>query len=332
MLHTIAAVRNKIASGAYLLLAGSEQALRQLPKGNWIGGTTPYFMAQEGGVCSESQIFVTEVPACAVEVRIGEYTVQNLPLLCTHAPENGFSFIIIPAGSPAHIAYAQDAPAYEGMFVKTVVGWIAGVHTSLIGKQPPRVFSGLSGRNSAEHAVVMHVALPQNKFAELDIVNVFEPGSGDAITFPSAGFSAQQFLIDGKPTSFARYLSDIGHDSRLPLTADYNGSVVNVSLQSVDAETGTVKFYAPVFPNVEYRLARPMPDYVAAFESAIRRHQGAAAFSCGCILNYLYAELEGKRTGLTGPVTFGEIAHQLLNQTVVRLMIRNVISKRTGQA
>jgi hypothetical protein len=332
MLHAITEVRDKIVSGAHLLLAGSEQALRQLPKGNWIGGTTPYFMGQRGGVCTESQIFVTEVPGCAVEAQIAEYTVKNLPLLCTQAPQNGFSFLIIPAGSASHIAYAENAPAYEGMFEKPVVGWIAGVLTSCIGKVPPRVFSGISGRSSIEHAVVMHVALPQGKIAGLDIVNVFAPGSGDSFTFPASGFSTQQCLLNGKPTSFARYLSEVKHDSRLPLTADYNGSVVNVSLQTVDASHDTVKFYAPVFPGVEYRLARPVPDYVAAFESAIRQHRGDAAFSCGCILNYLYAELEGKRTSFTGPVTFGEIAHQLLNQTLVRLLIQDVIPKRSGQA
>ena len=41
-------------------------------------------------------------------------------------------------------------------------------------------------------------------------------------------------------------------------------------------------------------------------------------FSCNCILNYLYGELEGKKTPpYTGPVTFGEVAYQLLNQTLV---------------
>jgi uncharacterized protein DUF6976 len=330
MLCSITEVRDKIAAGTHLMLAGSEHTLGQLPKGNWIGGTTPYFMAQEGGVCSESQIFVTEVPADAVEVEIVEYAAHNLLSLCKDAPHNGFSFIIIPAGSSAHVAYAQDAPAYEGIFEKPVVGWISGVHISAIGKQSPKAFNGISGASSAEHAVVMHVALPQGRMAELDVVNVFKPGSGDFITFPSSGFSAQRCAVNGKPTSFARYLKEIKHDFRLPLTADYNGSVVNVSLQGVDADTNTVKFYAPVFPGVEYRLARPVPDYVSAFKSAIHQHRTAAAFSCGCILNYLYAELEGKPTGLIGIVTFGEVAHQLLNQTVVRLLIRDVTPKRSG--
>ena len=40
------------------------------------------------------------------------------------------------------------------------------------------------------------------------------------------------------------------------------------------------------------------------------------------MLNYLYAELEGKKTGsIVGPITFGEIAYVLLNQTLVHLLI-----------
>jgi len=47
-----------------------------------------------------------------------------------------------------------------------------------------------------------------------------------------------------------------------------------------------------------------------------------ASFSCNCILNYLYGELEGKHTGqVVGPMTFGEVAYQLLNQTMVQMTL-----------
>lgn len=45
-------------------------------------------------------------------------------------------------------------------------------------------------------------------------------------------------------------------------------------------------------------------------------------FSCNCILNYMYAGLEGERPGdMTGPVTFGEIAYVLLTQSMVYLVV-----------
>jgi hypothetical protein len=325
MLHSIVEVQNQIATGKPLFLAGSESALSQLSKGNWIGGTIPYFMDVQGGTCSESHVFVNEVPDCALGAQVVEYTMETLPSICKDAPENGFSFVIMPAGSSAHKAYAQDAPRYEQMYLKPVVGWISGVLVSEIGQKRPKVFNGQTGKNSSECAVVMHVTLPVGKQADLDIVNVFKQGSGDSINFSSSGFSASECLVNGKPVNLAQYMSSTRADSRLPLTADYNGSIVNVSVQSIDEAAGTVNFYAPVFAGLEYRFAEPVSNYVAAFDSATHSNESLPVFSCNCILNYLYGDLEGKRTGsITGPITFGEIAHQLLNQTLVRLAIRDI--------
>jgi hypothetical protein len=325
MLHSIAQVQEMIAQGKNLLLAGSESALSQLPKGNWIGGTIPYFMDINGGTCSETQIFVNEVPSYALTSHVTEYNVETLPSICKEAPNNGFSFLIMPAGSSVHGTYAEDAPHFEDLFLKPVVGWIAGVLVSDIGKKQPKVFNGVSGHAFSDRAVVMHVSLPAGKMAELEIVNVFKQGSGDTITFASSGFSAGSCLVNGEPADLAAYMTSVGADTRLPLTADYNGSIVNVSIQEVDAKAHTVKFYAPVFADVEYKFAAPVADYLAAFEAATKGDEDRADFACNCILNYLYAGLEGKKTGESvGPITFGEVAHQLLNQTLVRLHIREI--------
>lgn len=76
-----------------------------------------------------------------------------------------------------------------------------------------------------------------------------------------------------------------------------------------------------MFRGVEYRHAFPVDDYVREFTMRMPDEAGIF-FSCNCILNYLYSELEGKKTGaITGPVTFGEVAYQLLNQTLVYITI-----------
>ena len=76
----------------------------------------------------------------------------------------------------------------------------------------------------------------------------------------------------------------------------------------------------------EYKVAAPVSDYVTAFKNSLPKSaMGNVVFSCNCILNYLYSELEGKRTGsITGPITFGEIAYQLLNQTLAYATIQDV--------
>jgi hypothetical protein len=107
--------------------------------------------------------------------------------------------------------------------------------------------------------------------------------------------------------------------------ADYCGTRVNVSIQAVDHDAKAVALYAPVFKGVEYRVAAPVADYVGGFTSAMAGATVTPAFSCNCILNFLYSNLEGKKTGpITGPITFGEAAYQLLNQTLTYLEVRRV--------
>ena len=304
-----------------LSIAGDEAALIQLPKGRWIGGTIPYFMAASGGCASRERVFVTDIPVSAEAPRMRLCDVDALPSICHKAPENGFTLLIIPAFSEAHERFARDAPGYEDMYMKPLAGWIAGVHLDDLGKRTPKVVLGETGEMTDQKAVVIDVPLPPEKMARIDIVNLFTQGDGDAITFPEGGFSAGTALINGRPVAFADYLAERKVDTKLPLVADYCGAMVNVSFKGVSADN-RVDFYAPVFPGQTYKLAAPVGDYVGSFQSALPANIDGLSFSCNCILNYLYSNLEGRKTGdVVGPITFGEIAYQLLNQTLVYLAI-----------
>lgn len=310
-----------IASGGHFMVAADEAVLRGLPQGNWIGGTSPYFMGPGGGECSRDKAFVTAIEPHGGTPRIRLYDVTDLSHVCADGPANGYSLIIIPAFSAVHSLYARNAPGFEEMFVKPIVGWISGVHLDDLGKAEPAVIDGTTGRLERDAAIVMHVPLPDDHYAQVDIINGMEPSDGDTIRFAATGFSAGDCLINGQPANLAEYLARRGGDTRLPLVADYSGALVNVSIRSVDAARGQVEFYAPVFADMEYRLARP-PGTLPA----IGEEEGAGVdFSCNCILNYLYGKLEGQRTGrYTGPMTFGEIAFLLLNQTLVHLTVCKV--------
>ncbi|MBC9073067.1 hypothetical protein IAI53_13910 [Thauera sp. CAU 1555] len=315
-LMSVAEAAERIAAGAWLWIAGDEALLHRLPRGHWIGGTIPYFMGQDGGQTSREQLFVTEVEVHGAPPQIRFHDLTSLARLCAEAPEHGYSFLIIPAFSAVHSYYARNAPGFEDMFVKPVVGWVAGVHLDELSDATPGVIDGETGVFDSERALVMHVPLPADRYARVEIVNLLEQGDGDRIRFPETGFSAGECLINGQPARLADYLAARDIDLSLPLVADYCGAMVNVSFKGVDKANGRVDFYAPVFGDVEYRLARRRVDGTG--------HAGAegAAFSCNCILNYLYDRLEGRRTGaFTGPMTFGEIAYLLLNQTLVYLAI-----------
>ncbi|HXH01940.1 MAG TPA: hypothetical protein VNN09_01315 [Candidatus Competibacteraceae bacterium] len=316
-----------IRQGRSLALAGDEAALEGLPQGRWIGGTIPYFMTAAGGLSSRERIFVHDVSDWGAQPSIRYYALDELHRVARDAPDHGVSLIIIPAGSEVHSAYARNAPNYDDMYLKPLLGWVAGVHLSELGQRAPRVYDGLLGTSVSDCAVVMHIPLPATRHALIDIVNPFQPGAGEIITFAATGFEAADCLIDGRPANLADYYRDRALDTRLPLVADYCGAPINVSIRQVHYRERRVEFYAPVFPGVEYRLARPLPDYLVDFAAAMPPAAARAVFSCNCILNYLYGELEGRQTqGMVGPFTFGEIAYQLLNQTLVYLTFDDATS------
>ena len=325
MLITIDKAKQMINSNEILFLAGDEKQLAELPKGRWIGGTIPYFMGDEGGVVTKEKIFATQMPEFIKDCKIDFYDEAKLKNIPKDAPQNGFSFIIMPATSKVHISYAQNAPDYEEMFMKPIIGWISGMHLNDLGKISPKVFNGMTGEKSDDKAVVAHLTLPEKKMAVIGIINIFKQGKGDSIKFETEGFSISDCLINGKKTNFAGYLVENKIDTKLPLVANYSGAMVNVSFQEIKDKEKTVSFYAPVFKNVEYKLAMPVQDYVVDFLKCIPDNKVPPAFSCNCILNFLYSGLEGKTTGnITGPITFGEIAYQLLNQTLTYLEIKDV--------
>ena len=322
MLTTITKVSEDINDGKILFVAGDESQLKRLPKGKWIGGTIPYFMGENGGVVSKESVYSSEIKAPVSFGKISEYTDKNISSITKDACENGFSFIIIPATSSVHIAYAQDAPSYDNIFVTPVLGWISGVLLEDLGNVSPKVFNGETGQALEDKAVVMHCSLPADKMAQIGIVNVFRQGDGDSIYFLKKGFAAETCLVNGVETNFAKYVRDNNIDTKLPLVANYAGANVNVSIQ--DLSDNGAALYAPVFEEVEYKFAAPLANYVDSFKSALPQDTDAV-FSCNCILNFLYSELEGKITkGMYGPITFGEVAYQLLNQTLVYLEIKDL--------
>ncbi len=312
----------KIEAGEFLVVAADEAILSQLPSGNWIGGSIPYFMSDEGGLVSQDKIFVHSIKGCA-QPRITPYDMGSISRIAQDAPDNGFTIIIMPAGSDVHGHYAQNAPSFPNMFFSPIIGWIAGVHLDNVETQKAKTVFGPGGMLMEDKAVAMHISLPESQFANIHIVNLFEQGSGPKISFPNTGFNVETCHVDGVETKLTDYLASNNIDTRLPLVADYNGINVNVSIQSVNSQD--VAMYAPIFEDVSYQFANPVPDYVSEFNKAISNEEaGNSAFSCNCILNFLYSELEGKKTGdFTGPMVFGEVAYQLLNQTLVYMTLEN---------
>lgn len=313
-----------IQEGKPCCIAGDESLLRQLPRGLWIGGTIPYFMTTQGGMCSREHLFVTELPSDGGRAEVRIYDRERLPRICLEAPEHGFSIMVLPAFSSVHEAFAQEAPEYEDMYLKPLAGWVSGVHLNDVGTISPKVIDGTTGELLTDAAVAIHVPLAPAWMAKIDIINLFETGQGPSIEFDTGGFSATQCRINGREVNLYDWMVAKNIDTRLPLVANYSGAMINVSIKALDAENHRVDFYAPVFSDMSYHVARPIGEYTRSFEAVTAREdiEGELVFCCNCILNYVYGGLEGRNTGrFQGPITFGEVGYQLLNQTLVHLSI-----------
>lgn len=266
-------------------------------------------------------MFVNEIN-CAVDYKIAVYDKDNIFDITNDAYPNGLTFLIIPFASDIAVRYSKESPNVDDLIMYPTVGWISGYDLST--DSFAKVYDGSTGESYGDKAVALHICLSDNKIATLGIVNIFNVDENETkIEFPDDTLTVTKCLVDGKEMYLSDYISENGIDTQLPLVTDYNGALFNVSIKSISKENKTVDLYAPVFAGKEYRFASPVEDYAAAFAEHLQGFEDVIPlFSCNCILNYLYGKLEGKSTPpFTGPVTFGEIAYQLLNQTLVYAVV-----------
>ncbi|MBB4099443.1 DUF6976 family protein [Sphingomonas kyeonggiensis] len=319
---TVEATEALITSGATLFISGPESLLRRLPRGKWTGATTVYFILEDGGASREDRLFCTHFDEAAA-VRTAILSGDELAGLVERRYEHGITCVVVPAFSATLQRYAAEGPRLSGLYNQPVFGWVAGVHLDRVGIDSAKVFDGVTGTISEDGLAALWIALPDTIEADLNIVNLFTAGEGSEFSFADGGFEIADCLIDGTPANLACHIVEQGLDTRLPLVADYAGAMINVSFQTVDADNGKVHFYAPVVPGVTYRQASPVADYASTYAEAANGRSAEGMLSCNCILNYLYAGLEGRSTGgFVGPVTFGEFAYILLNQTLSCLSLQ----------
>jgi len=325
-LSSLDTVCHLIDQGEKLLLAGDESSLSTLPAGDWIGGTTPYFMTARNEQQPRETIHVSTLPQFIEAIEIRFYDETTIDSIYTDAPANGVSFLIIPATSPTHYAFALNAPKFENFAVRPLAGWIAGIALEETGLRHPMVYNGMTREASERKAVVMHITLPDHQVADIGIINMFCQGAGDVIVFPGDGFSADFAYINGELRNFRDYIIENDIDTRLPLVADHYGVSINTSMREIGRQQDKVEFYAPVFSHLNYKHARPVTNYNSKLKAQLPIGlKQQMVFACSCILNQRYP---GQKIELppvmTGPVSYGEIAYLLLNQTMVYVRIIDV--------
>lgn len=315
-----------INKGKSLVLSGEENLLNQLPKGNWIGGTIPYFYLEgEMGRMDKSMIWVTDFTDSITNFKVTTYTEEDLKNVCSNGFENGFNFLILPAMRDIHLSFALNAKNYQDQYKNPLIGLIAGVDLNEFSEgRLSKTFNGQTGESYADTGVALHAALPDGKVARLEIVNVFEQDEQTTIEVQEDGFSFSECLINGVEQNFHDFVVENSIDISLPITLDQGGAIVNISFQRLDEEMKEVVLYAPLFKGEKYTLSKPIGVYAEAFKTKVDEvmaDERSILYNCNCILNYVYGELDKNDIGFSGATTFGEIAYTLLNQTFTYLAI-----------
>ncbi|CAA6798362.1 MAG: Unknown protein [uncultured Aureispira sp.] len=325
-LMSIEDVNVLINLGRVLVLAGDEALFAKLDVGNWIGGTIPCFMGENGGEVNYTDLFVTDFTNTVTNFSIKAYDAGEITTtMLRDRYSKGFSYLLLPAFSEVHQSYALNTRDAPTLFDVPMMGWITGVHLDNIATKPPKVINGKTGVISGAKGLVLHCELNEGTYAEVDIVNIYEQRESDKITFQEDSFSCSDCLINGVPANLADYYKKHKIDVSLPLVANYSGASINVSIEAIDEEEKRVSFFAPVLRGQEYSIAKPIDDLYATFSNALPQDISDSLCSCNCILNYANIKMENKLSGdYRGPFTFGEIAYVLVNQTLVTLSINNL--------
>ncbi len=322
-MHTLEETIQLIESGTPLMISGAQHLMDRLPPGHWIGGTSYYFMTEQGGRREEELLHVQRLPLAVEQGSVRVYDQTTIANVYRDIPPGGFAIIILPAFSDVHRDFALRSHGYAEFALRPLMGWVAGVPREEMVTQHAVVYDG-RGTDFQQGAVVMHCTLRQNTMVELNVVNIFRQGHGDVLTFPEDSFEATTCWVNGEPRRLVDYLLEQNIDQRLPLVADYMGTSVTVDLGVVDETAGRVTVLAPVMRDMVYRFAEPVPDYARALRAALPHiDPDQLVFCVNCVDNFFYGGLEGERLGLfVGPCTFGEVAYQLFNQTIVYALLR----------
>jgi hypothetical protein len=275
----------------------------------------------EKGLFSQDKIFVNALSEHIIDYSIKEYDDKTIKNIVNDSFNNGYTLLILPPFQKVQRVYALESLDFEGIYNNPIIGWIAG--KDLNSKSIPKVYNGQNLQAFENKAVAIHLALPNHKFAKIDIINIFEKDlAGAEIVFLNSGLDVHDCMIDGVKLNLAQYIQENNIEHRLPLMSEHHNMSVNVSIKDIDYDFNIVSFYAPVFKERKYRFSKHIDNYAQLFEIETKQLNINTEISFNCIHNYLYGELENKKiNNITGPFTFGEIAYHLLNQTLVSLKI-----------
>jgi len=327
-LYTRAEVEKFIKLGKILHLSGHPSLLTNLPKGNWIAGTCPYFAHNNEGLISDDLIFVDDFTDICKSVELKTFDETNIKDVAKK-DFNGFIFLILPIDSPTMLEYTVHSMEYENLFMNPVFGYIAATTVERSGRDKTYCGIGTTGELSSQKAAAMYVELNEGLTARAEVIYLDTPDTTTpVIEFPKTGDVQSDCLLDGKPGNIADFLSTIGHQGShyCDLVSDLGGAIICKGIKYVDSVSREVGFFNPPFVGDKYHVAKADVDYADEFNRVIadKRAKTHLQMYIGCANYYLGGNLTGRKIDMNGLFGFGEIVYQIVNKTFVTLEIDGV--------
>jgi len=310
MIGTIEKVKELLLQPHPLMIAGTKKTLEQLPAGNWIGGTIPFLVDQSGKRLPEDQLEITRIAGSVSKAIIKVYDLDNIHQIRHEGFKNGFSMMIVPAESRIHHSFAMNSSVYPAADKNILLGWVAGYQEDQ--ENQAYVIFGPKKKFLTDQAVSIHYKLREGFIPKVEKQNCFVPSDGPDLKFPQSGFSTDKIEVQGKSMKIKDFLKQYDIDYRFPLIR-LEERESNVSLKKLEGDR--LHFYAPIFKNQRYRWSRLASEKK---EPTITD----PVFSCNCILNHIENSVTLCDHRIPGPVTFGEISENLLNQTSLLFHIK----------
>ena len=326
-LYTRQEVVNFINSGRVMLLTGSQKALKGLPKGNWVGGSSPYFV-DSVGIEDHDKIFVDDFTMVAQNCKTASFNENNIQNIAKDGFKNGFVVVVMPIDSKVHITFATSALGYDKMFDNPVVGYVSATTPDENGNNTSISVSGSDGIITDKLASVLYVELPDYLAARAEIEN-FDTidEKSPKIIFPHDGFVQSSCTIDGKQANIAEFCDHtikLLSGPNMQIITSQNGALINRVIRNVDLDKGEVTFFSSIVAGDEYRLVKSGTDYVAIFNRSLGAKQCDVLTCFSCVTYFFGGNFLGKNVCKNGIYAFGEIGYQLLNKTIVTLEIDKV--------
>jgi hypothetical protein len=322
-LYTKEQVVEFIKQGRIMHLCGNESTLKDLPKGNWIAGMTAYFMDNVGKIC-DNKIYVDDFSFIAEECEVATFDENNISEIAKRNKyTNGFIFVVLPIDSQVYYTFANHSLEYENIYDNPVVGYVSSVLLSNYGKIQPKVAIGSEGVLHDNKAAVMYVKVSDRLRVRAEIMNLDTiDDTTPALKFPKTGFKQSDCLIDGKPGNIASYLEAVkGRIGHYPqLITSQNGALVVRDVKSVNVEAGEAVFFSPAYESDIHYIVKQNNDYLATFNRRLGRKTDVIA-CMSCTSYFWQGDFDYRHIDFNGVYTFGEIAYQLLNKTIVTLEV-----------